>query len=1015
MGGSMRRGRLVTRLLAALLLTSLAAIAWPRGAHAAEYRVSACGKAANFHNNLLVGSVSDNRMSAFTACPNDSSGHLVGAAALAGIDRGTVPVFANAIQTFTAPAGTTIKHVHVNAEGRTWNGDWTSMLQASTDRFAHEAHKLSGCSGNPGSLNGCVSASPHLEQNYDTPGVTGIRAVVSCGYFGGCTTFSTDIWPFTRSYYFVRDFGVTLEDGTAPQFTSPSGALASRSWIHGTQRLTFDVRDESGISRTRFRVDDLGTPADDRHDCDYTFAVPCSNIAGGEYWLDTARLNDGVHYIAADAFDATEENAAELDETIYVDNNAPTEPRAALVVGGEGWRTTNDFTVRWANPPSAAPIDHASFDLCPAGGGGPCVSDDRTDRTGINRIDGIKVPGPGDWTVRVRLSDAAGNISEARSAPLHLKFDNVPPAQAAPQHRNGWIDNAHAHEVDEQIDPPVAGAPPVSGIAGYAVTSDGTTPGTTPSVVASAELGYTAHLHLAELAEGTTSVRARAISGAGVASPSVGSTELRVDRTAPTVALEGPPETDRWARSMVGLRIVARDPDSLSGMASGPDDRDDEAGGFIEYSLDGTEPQQVRGPKRSTDATGVLEYVERATADVNVDADGEHHLKFRAFDVAGNAARESSLAFKIDQTAPELAVFEEQQEADPRLVTVAASDRTSGLADGGKIELRRVSPTEGSWITLHTSRADDRYYAHIDNTTLPEGDYQFRATIPDQAGNEAVATHNRLDQEEVLHITPTQVGPYRTGDPVVDLPHDRGPDAQDARATVETRLTVGAVQRVVQKKPCKRKQKNSHKSCPSTQQRLVHELRLAFGRPATVRGRLTTSAGTPLPATEVTVLARPSAAGTGYRAVGSVRTDSTGAFIYRAPGGSSRTLDFLFRGDSTYKQADDQVILRVPAKATIRVSKRVVRNGRRVMFRGRLLGPPYPAKGKVLDLQAYYRHKWRTFGTPRAGRKGNWKYRYRFQATRGVVIYKFRIHVRATSDYPYEPTYSKAIKVRVVG
>jgi hypothetical protein len=86
-----------------------------------------------------------------------------------------------------------------------------------------------------------------------------------------------------------------------------------------------------------------------------------------------------------------------------------------------------------------------------------------------------------------------------------------------------------------------------------------------------------------------------------------------------------------------------------------------------------------------------------------------------------------------------------------------------------------------------------------------------------------------------------------------------------------------------------------------------------------------------------------------------------------------------------------------------------------VRFAGKLLGRPYPAKGKVLDLQAYYRHKWRTFATPRAGLNGQWTYRYRFGATRGAVLYKFRVRVRATSDYPYELGYSRVTQVRVHG
>jgi hypothetical protein len=156
-------------------------------------------------------------------------------------------------------------------------------------------------------------------------------------------------------------------------------------------------------------------------------------------------------------------------------------------------------------------------------------------------------------------------------------------------------------------------------------------------------------------------------------------------------------------------------------------------------------------------------------------------------------------------------------------------------------------------------------------------------------------------------------------------------------------------------------------------------------------------------------------AGGVYTAEATVRTRRTGEFAYTAPAGSGRTLDFHFRGDDTYKHADDQVTLRVPAAVTIKVNRHSTRNGKRVRFTGKLRGRPYPTKGKILDLQAYYRNRWRTFATPRAASNGKWSYKYRFQATRGTVLYKFRVRVRATSDYPYELGYSKATKVRVAG
>jgi hypothetical protein len=376
-----------------------------------------------------------------------------------------------------------------------------------------------------------------------------------------------------------------------------------------------------------------------------------------------------------------------------------------------------------------------------------------------------------------------------------------------------------------------------------------------------------------------------------------------------------------------------------------------------------------------------------------------------------------STTFKIDQTPPELAVFEAQDRSDPRLITVAAADRTSGLSDGGTIRLRRISPTQGAWLTLHTTRRDDRYYARVDNSTLPEGDYEFEASIPDQAGNEATATANRQGEAEIIHITPSQIGPYLTIVQGGGVPQSGGPDAQDAKATVDTRMQARAVQRTLIRKckPSKPRLRGRTCSVTGVRESLVHDLRVPFGKKAVVRGSLTTATGSAIVGAEVTVLRRLTIAGAEYTAEGAVRTGSSGAFKYTVPAGAGRTLDFHYAGDSTYKHSDEQVTLRVPASASIKASRHSARNGQRVRFSGKLLGRPYPAKGKILDLQAFYRNKWRTFATPRAGRNGVWGFTYRFGATRGSVLYRFRIHVRATSDYPYDPAYSGAVPVRVVG
>jgi hypothetical protein len=1000
----------ITMTVAVGVLLAVAASAW-----GAEYSVHACGAVAGYQNHLLTASASDGRMTTQTECPTDGNGHNVGVAAMAGINKGTVPVFASAAQTFVAPAGTTINHVHLKGEAQTWNGDWVSLLQGSTDRFGQSLWNVSGCTNRPGQVNGCVGAVANVDQEYDLPGLTGIRAVVACGQFMGCTTFGTGVWPFTRAYYFIREFDASLEDDSAPSIPLTGGNLPGGEWLHGTQVVRFDAHDNSGISRSYFTVDELGMADETRHDCDYTYAVPCSDVHGLEYSVDTARLSDGAHRMSVGAVDATGANTTETPMTVLVDNHAPAEPAGVSVEGGEGWHTSDAFSVSWSNPASAAPITRAYYELCRADGTGCSTSSQES--SGIARLSGLHVGSPGDYTIRVWLMDAAGNVSEAKSPPVHLKFDNVPPAQAAPQHRNGWLNDVEAKHFTQEIKPPLVASPPVSGIAGYAVTIDGSVPGTVSTVAASDAPEYLGREELTDLPDGVIVVRARAISGAGVPSPLVGSTELHVDRGTPNLTLADRPDPKDWIRAPVELQVTASDPGQLSGMASAPADRGPNAGGFVEYAIDDGPNQRAPGPVREFGVDGLLPFAQTATADITVATDGHHVVHYRAADVAGNQTVDSTSEFKIDQTPPELAVFEAEDPSDPRLITVAAADRTSGLADGGTIRLRRISPTRGAWLTLHTTRRDDRYYVRVDNSTLPEGDYEFEASIPDQAGNEATANANGQGEAEIIHITPTQVGPYLTIVQGGGVPQSGGPDAQDAKATVDTRMQAQAVQRTLIRKCKPPRPRLRGRTCSVTgvRESLVHDLRVPFGKQATVRGSLTTATGSAVVGAEVTVLRRLTMAGAEYIAEGAVRTNSAGAFTYNTPAGAGRTLDFHYAGDSTYKHSDEQVTLRVPAFATIKASRHSVRNGQRVSFSGKLSGRPYPAKGKILDLQAFYRNKWRTFATPRAGRNGVWGFTYRFGATRGSVLYRFRIHVRATSDYPYEPAYSRAIPVRVFG
>ncbi len=187
-----------------------------------------------------------------------------------------------------------------------------------------------------------------------------------------------------------------------------------------------------------------------------------------------------------------------------------------------------------------------------------------------------------------------------------------------------------------------------------------------------------------------------------------------------------------------------------------------------------------------------------------------------------------------------------------------------------------------------------------------------------------------------------------------------------------------------------------------------------FGARALVEGTLTGAdrrrvSGVPVAiVTEVRVSGRP-------RYVGRASTDRQGGFRLRLPAGPSRTVRVAFGGSDRYRPTTAAAHLAVRAGSSLRVSRRHVSNGDRVRFHGRLLGGPIPPEGKLVQLEAFYRDRWRTFAVVRSNADGAWRRRYRFEATQGRIRYPFRVSVPHERSYPYAVGRSRVIRVTVNG
>jgi hypothetical protein len=204
-----------------------------------------------------------------------------------------------------------------------------------------------------------------------------------------------------------------------------------------------------------------------------------------------------------------------------------------------------------------------------------------------------------------------------------------------------------------------------------------------------------------QVADGVYDVRASVTDVAGNHGTSAPVGNVRVDNTAPTTTANppaGPQSAD--------VTVTLTGSDAGSGVAQ------------TEYKIDGGSSIQT--------GTQVL-----VPAPADHSNDGVHTIQFRSTDAAGNVEAWRSATVAIDTTPPG------GNQVDPgstlRGTVVLATDSTD--ADISSIAFQ-YRPTGGStWTTIGTDVAAP-WSVDWDTTTVPDGAYDLRATVSDQAGNQ---------------------------------------------------------------------------------------------------------------------------------------------------------------------------------------------------------------------------------------------------------------------------------------
>lgn len=766
-------------------------------------------------------------------------------------------------------------------------------------------------------------------------------------------------------------------DNTAP---APPTVTTSAKW-QNTNSFSATVANGSGqaspVTSLTYQVCDT-----QGQNCGTAHSVSATQGGdGGQTTLSGLALPaDGDYTVRAYEQDSVGNvSAANLSDSstahLLLDRTAPAAPTALASDGGEDWRSTNSFRVSWTNPPGQlAPISKAYVVECDSGNNCTTTSQSAAD---ITQAPSLMVPKIGDYTATVYLEDAAGNKAIANvSNAVHLRFDDTVPGGPQFPVTNGWLNAVEAKAYSEPFGYQPASYLP-SGVKGYSYTTDGSDPDTTVEVEVphGASAPFNVDATLTELREGDVVVKARAISGAGVAGQTFGVTTLHVDKSPPVISTTDAPDPGVWQRSVVAFGI--RGVDALSGMAPGRTATD---GAHISWHVDDGQIHDVAGD----------------AAQASVTDDGVHTVYYRAYDFAGNPSAEQSAKVRIDVTAP-TGSFEAIDANDPRRFVADVQDVASGVA-GGTIQLRAPG---SDWKSLDTTydNAGHLVATVSDDAQLPDGVYEARALVSDQAGNQGVVT-TRSDG------SPMQVAfPLRR--PVALAVSTQLQAVAACRSVTVKSLRHG---KIIRRKVevCRRTK------VPSAKRGKSLVLLAGVTKKQYLFVQLHDSAGNPIKNAAITIADQPRTVGE-FTERAHLATNANGTIVYPiAPDGPSRTIRAAFDGTDQMKPASGDVSVLVPARTTIRVTPTRARRGQKATFTGQLAGGYVPPAGKLVNLQVFFRGRWRTFATSRTNAKGAWRYGYRFTARYlRPLSYRFRAVVPREQAYPFEDGISKQVKVNV--
>ncbi len=182
--------------------------------------------------------------------------------------------------------------------------------------------------------------------------------------------------------------------------------------------------------------------------------------------------------------------------------------------------------------------------------------------------------------------------------------------------------------------------------------------------------------------------------------------------------------------------------------------------------------------------------------------------------------------------------------------------------------------------------------------------------------------------------------------------------------------------------------------------------RIGYGQDSKISGRLTKRSGAPIGHEKVKVVEHFGRGALINRRVRRVRTHGDGSFGERIPAGPSRRITVSYGGSTRYLDRESKVgSLIVNSRAAFQASKHRVKEGKSVVFRGRVFhkGARIPDGGKLIELQVRDGRNWNTVGQAFYTKpNGRYHLRYRFRADYiSNARFHFRVKVAREQGWPY--------------